>query len=836
MVRVARRIRYQSLLLIGLVGALSFIVVWPLVGHDFSTFTDAEFFNSLRDDDPALLNIKEAAKENISNAKELFLSYYQSRPSDPNFHVSGNLDSWRVAKADDVIRRIFNERDVTRQFKNFSSRDSITVNGRVIPNSNWHENPYPEDDEWIWSWSQFGWIRDYCRVYLGYADAGNDTRARYYARAMVDLLTDFISKEPVGNSFTWRTLDSAKRVSNLLILGETMKNSSAFTADFCTLFIKFILDHGRFFFYFHKTIFNWAFVESLGSLELCSNLPEFYPVTGKWEQEAWDTFVSVARNSFYPDGGSREQAFIYHQLSMEKTASAILLDQSSDNIDGPAILLDLIKNAYVFTVYNAMPDWTRVGWGDSNWRSLSGNINVGKVLYPGDPVFAYLLNDSLPAPNLSVAFPDSGQFISRSRWNDINALYSFVDGSPAGEFYHHHEDLGNVVFYGFGRMFLIDPGISSYTLNDYSRYFKSSHAHNLALIDDKSQGSINPSKTEFMAGYLGSVVRVGHAKFGALLDREVIFCNFRNEMDDPNLENTSTSADSSRYWIVSDYWHGSGNHGLSVNWQMPNTTLQLMDNESNDINPGEENTTSYFTKTVHGSGNVGIYSYGPWDDVDVIRAGSKEEYGQLYGWRADTEEFVDDPGDENVATTLRFTGRGSGKQSWFSLFYPANVVPNVSVQRLPFTYKGVTYPADDRGNPIGNVFMVSTSSGTQLHVSLQDTTSGTDSITVTLPAIGKTVEFQGKHLSLHFNVSSSDPNQILASNVKMLTINGETLLTINSGILAFKENNTLECVTLGTAGEHVASIFVGSSEVPAGLFEVEDNAVTLERTILGGHF
>ena len=799
---------------------------FPLFTRDSANISDVEFFSMLKDDGGPLSTIKNAAKGgNIDIAKDLFLNYTRNRPSDTNYQYGRSLS--RKSTADDAINRIFEERDVTRQFKNLSNSDTIIVNGREIPNTNWHDNPYPEDEEWIYSWSHFGFLRAFAEVYNQYVYNNDKATAEYYAEAIVDLLTDFIRKEPVGTSYVWRTIDSAKRIDNLCALNEAIKNSNAYTADFCISFHKFMINHARFLFDFHKEEFNWAFIEALGLLDICAYFPEF-DATTLWEAESWSTFENAALNTFYPDGGSREQAFTYHQVSMERLAEAIQLDQNSDVISGPPNMKELVENAFVFTAYVSMPDFGKVAFGDSGGGSVSGSINTGKQLYPDNPVFAYFNNNSLPSPNLSVAFPDSGLITSRSKWSDSDALYAFMDGSVSGEFYHYHEDFSNIALYGFGREFLIDPGISSYTWNTYSQYFKDSHAHNVVLVDGKGQGYVNPATTSFHAGYLGSISRVGHKAYSDLMEREVIFANFRNTVNDANLTGVSSNSDTGRYWIVSDFWHGAGTHSLDGLWHMPNTTLVPMNNASNEISEGSINPSFYCSRTNFTQGNIGIYAKGPWDQVDVIRGGDPDVYGQPYGWRGDTGNWVE-PSDEYMATTIKTSGSMNGKGSWFTLFYPTDGNPNITVTPVSFHYDGQFYQP---GNEIGNAVFVETQHGSQFHISLMNPTQLGKGISTTLPGIGQ-IYFEGRQISMYFN-ETNNITQILSDNCGNLAISGEAIIQVDNGDLVISENTTLDAITVGD--DNINNLYLGASIIPETHYIRQDNAINIGKTVLEGGF
>lgn len=271
---------------------LIFLAVYPNLPQNPSTYSESLFFSLLDEEVLTLAQAKEAYEAGqIDIAKITLKLYYINRPNDTNYEILSYNLTEEMERVDLAIQRIFTYHGKTLQLSTYPDSETIIVNEREIPNTNWHENPYPQDDEWIWQVSRWGWIEDFVRAYNGNLAIANITQAELYARECIDLITDFILKEPVGSAYTWRTLDSALRISKVLAIGEELRYSTYFTPEFCFLFLRFIADHGRFLHDFHKTHYNRVFMESLGLLRICSYFPEFTP-TEDWEQAVWDTLVN----------------------------------------------------------------------------------------------------------------------------------------------------------------------------------------------------------------------------------------------------------------------------------------------------------------------------------------------------------------------------------------------------------------------------------------------------------------------------------------------------------------------------------------------------------------
>jgi hypothetical protein len=318
-----KRILIGVMNLILVMGPLVYLGIFPNLHQDTSSYSETLFFSLLDDTNLTLAQAKDEYQHGeIEIAKITLKQYYLNRPNDTGYDLISNNLTEEMEHVDLVIQRIFTHSGKTFQLHNYSGSDTVIVNGREIPNTNWHENPNPQDNEWIWQISRWEWIEDFGRAYLGNNAIGNITQAELIARECIDLITDFIQKEPVGSAYTWRTIDSALRVWKILTIGEALKRSTYFTPDFCFLFLRFIADHGRFIAEFHKDRSNWVSIESQALLRICEYFSEFTP-TQDWEQEVWNTLSMVAVNTNCKDGATRESLLNYHLIAASPILSSI---------------------------------------------------------------------------------------------------------------------------------------------------------------------------------------------------------------------------------------------------------------------------------------------------------------------------------------------------------------------------------------------------------------------------------------------------------------------------------------------------------------------------------
>ncbi|MBN2154811.1 MAG: heparinase II/III family protein [Candidatus Lokiarchaeota archaeon] len=823
-----RGIIFGVLNVVLIVGPLVYLAIYPNLQQEPSSYSESLFFSLLDETNSTLAIAKRTADEgDLSIAKSTLLYYFRNRPPDPLYRIQSYNLTEEMNRSNLAMERIFNLHGKTLQIANYPDSDTILVNGRQMPNTNWHKNPYPQDDEWIWQFSRWSWIQDFARAYIGNIAIGNTIIAELYARECIDLITDFIQKEPVGSSYTWRTLDSAYRVQNLYGLGDVLKNSTYFTSEFCFLFLRFIADHGRYIADFHKTQYNWAFTESKGLLTICGYL-DFFTPTRDWEQEVWNTLSRAVKNSFYPDGASREHAFRYHMIAVSDVRDCLYIADQYEHLTSNVELKDSIQKSYLFLLHNTMPDHYGTTFGDSHMRFMKYYIGQGTQLFPLNLEFSYFDSEGEPIgifpPNLSVYFNDIGVFLSRTAWNDTDALFTYFDGGSYGEHYHQHQDFGNLQLYGYGRRLILDPGVSSYTNDLYSNYFRQSYSHNVVLFNNNPQSRAIPYATQWTAGLLGSVARASTKDCRYIWDREVTLCNFRGTFDSDLLESASNSSDLNRYWVVSDFWHGR-EVDLTMLWHLPYANLTKL-NSYSEIIPEFGNNNNFNIRTDFENGNIGIYGFGPWNSMDIIQNGTLEQYKQPFGIRADRTET----GYWEEATTLRYQGSINGKFSWFTVLYPSANQPYINVTRIPFSYRDHTYPIEPLGNAIGNVFSVTTTQGEDLHISLMNPTEES----LYFEYRGSHYQFHGQQVVLHFN-STHALTQMLAGKLDRLVVDGNTLFEKQENSFLFAEDTGLDAITI-----HIDSInpyiYIGNRPVPSGLFWVRNNALSLSRFILGGEF
>jgi len=117
----------------------------------------------------------------------------------------------------------------------------------------------------------------------------------------------------------------------------------------------------------------------------------------------------------------------------------------------------------------------------ANWyvkRTATGQAVPMDLLLDADEVTETPV-DSLPT---SVLFPGVGWAVMRSSWEDNATMLAARSGPFWG---HAHADSGSFILFHHGRPLIVDAGFCVYSNPEYTKYYVTSRAHNVVLVDGK---------------------------------------------------------------------------------------------------------------------------------------------------------------------------------------------------------------------------------------------------------------------------------------------------------------------------------------------------------------
>lgn len=313
-----------------------------------------------------------------------------------------------------------------------------------------------------------------------------------YAREFVYQVTDHVESNPAPEHYIRFTSVWSRLTACVPLLGTWLEGwnyflpSESFTPDDVAIMLKGFIQKARYAVVAPDSVNRY--MAQLGGIY---NVGAYFPELRQAEDFrdfAVLAMTHAARDEFYPDGFSKELCPGYHGGSRAHIDRIIEVARMM-GYETPAELDEVVRATY--DVYPAMMT-PLMGFPQFGDTFGTGNVQrVFAAIDPerwDDPVHHWLASgraEGSPPDYLSTRLPWAGLYTMRSGW-DPDALYLCVDFGPLG-LDHFHEDFGNFEMYAFGERLIADMGIHSYTLDDMKKYFDSSLAHNVVLVDGLSQ-------------------------------------------------------------------------------------------------------------------------------------------------------------------------------------------------------------------------------------------------------------------------------------------------------------------------------------------------------------
>lgn len=339
-----------------------------------------------------------------------------------------------------------------------------------------------------WEWDPAGDIEWVAAVYRFYwagplATAYRATGDEKYAKAFVDLTTDWISKHKLEDrkrmhpvytyweGYVWLDIQTGIRATNICSAFTHLVHGKAFTGAFLRRLLASLYDHQV------KTeripmgkVHNKAIFEQRGFINVAHHFNEFA------ESRRWlEVALERARENFLlqttSDGVQREWSYGYH-AGVLRDAIEIRERMAEAGIPYPDDLWERIRlmHDYIFAV--ATPDLGAPMFGDgsrpidvgddrSTWP-LYAQLIEGTELF-GDPKYAARANldrDALPEQK-SYAFTEAGMYVMRNDWGP-DQIHLGLHCSPPAISGHDQPDNGTFELYAYGRWLMPDTGFYTY--------------------------------------------------------------------------------------------------------------------------------------------------------------------------------------------------------------------------------------------------------------------------------------------------------------------------------------------------------------------------------------
>ncbi|HSW44439.1 MAG TPA: alginate lyase family protein [Phycisphaerae bacterium] len=471
-------------------------------------------------DRPGLEAVKAAAgKGDRSRALAELLRYYRGKYPPPPAASSTSRQTYDAA--DGICRHVF-------QWGPYKPADYGT-------NIDWTINP-ADDIEWVAAIYRFYWADDLAKAYT----AARDDK---YARAFVELTTDWIAKHPLDDwtrthptlthwkGFAWLDLQTGIRATKAVSAFKAMLHSDAVTPEFLAVFLAGLYDHQ------HKTemipmgvVHNKAIFEQRGVLSICHAVPEFSE-TPRWAKLALERARENLLGQTTPEGVQREWCGSYHlavlndSIDMMEEASQLGLAVPDDYRRRVRGMCD-----YVFAV--ATPN---LGWpmfGDTARYEPTTKDRTARLYDPllrfsevwNDPKYAARakLDETALPKQMSYAFESAGVYCLRSQWGP-EGTYLALHCAPPALGGHDQPDNGTFELYALGRWLMTDSGFYTYGHDREARaWHRQTRVHQTLTLDGKDSKTDGRLRLWHSSPELDALV-VENPSYEGLLHRRTVW-------------------------------------------------------------------------------------------------------------------------------------------------------------------------------------------------------------------------------------------------------------------------------------------------------------------------
>lgn len=219
------------------------------------------------------------------------------------------------------------------------------------------------------------------------------------------------------------------------------------------------------------------------------------------------------------DGLWWEGSLGYHQYTMQALWPLAEAARLAD-ID---LYSDRYRSLYMAPLLLALPDGSSPGFNDS----AGGNLKSAGPLYElayarwREPAFGRLLSQASRAsleallwgveevprgpmiPTESVLLRSAGYAVLRSPAMTVAVRFGMHGGG------HGHPDKLNIVTYGGGRLFGLDPGSINYGVPLHREWYRSTIAHNTVSVDERLQANVDGTLERWERTAEGAILVAG---------------------------------------------------------------------------------------------------------------------------------------------------------------------------------------------------------------------------------------------------------------------------------------------------------------------------------------
>lgn len=449
------------------------------------------------------------------------------------------------------------------------------------------------DSKVVWELNRHQWL-----VQLG--QAYRMTGDERYAQAVASSVREWMGANPPGLGTNWTSsLEVALRLISWCWALFLFRRSEALSPELFVNILGRIWAHAahveRYLSYYFSPNTHLT-GEALGLFYAGIVFSELRRAR-RWRVLGERILVEQSEQQVFPDGVYFEQSTCYQRYTAETYLHFLIL-AARNGVAIPTAVGERVQRMLDFLLAIRRPDGSmpQIGDADGGWLlplatrapdDFRGVFSTAAAFF-GRSDYAWAagglapetlwllgaegleafeaLRPAPPATAPSHLFADGGYAVMRSGW-DAHAHHLIFDVGPLGcpvSGGHGHADLLSVQCSVFGEPYLVDPGMSCYTVDpDWRDFFRSSAAHSTVMVDGTRQA--------VPAGPFTWEVRP-RARLRRWLSTEALdfadadhhaYCR----LSDPVVHRRRVLFVKPRYWVVVDDLEGAAEHRIELRFQ-----------------------------------------------------------------------------------------------------------------------------------------------------------------------------------------------------------------------------------------------------------------------------
>ena len=351
----------------------------------------------------------------------------------------------------------------------------------------WQFNPtWNGYDEWCYHFANFNFSERLVDYYaLSHDPAVPPVWCELVAGFIRDELLPPDSTSPF-DTISWRSLDTAGRLTHLLRALPFVLPDAACTDDFLVLLARSLYEHAHRLRTRHAGAGNWL-TNEMTSLFRFTYLAPWFRETTAWRAYAHEKVMREVAGQVYPDGQQHELAPGYH-CAVARMFLRVPAVYRFAGLEPPHEVMATVGRMFDPFMKLMRPDRRMPGLNDAVDAPVAKFMQYGLKSFPERKDFVWFASagcDGEPPDWTSASLPYMGAVALRSGWG-TDALWAYMDCGPFGAG-HQHEDKLNVLLSAYGHNLITEAGWYDYDTSKMRQYVLSTRGHNTVRFDGRDQ-------------------------------------------------------------------------------------------------------------------------------------------------------------------------------------------------------------------------------------------------------------------------------------------------------------------------------------------------------------